>query len=758
MRVSFLRHERTNEIAGERELTWPGLVEVLRRPRECSCTLETCGGKSCSEKSGPAWIPASFRAPVRRKDNVRDVHALVLDLDDLDAPALQGVLAAAESYSYILHGTHAHPTSDAFRLRLILELEASVPASAWPAFVERAFGVFGRVMDESCRDPGRLYFLPSVPKGAEYEFVVHPGVPYPVGTTVASATPEPVGLDIEWIRASLRAQAKQDPTRAAEFLAVAESRPLASPGGRDNALYNVCVAISRAERPGGGPPPTHEEVEAVLAFSLATMDTAPEGPDYWAKAALAKYDHSLRFRNERDTATEFAQAVLEEKRAERGDLPAEAFVQGKDSKPAAVGRNVETVLRRDHRWQGKVRWNEMLTDIDLAGTPAEGSATADTALMNWLQATYDLRLKQHEVAQQLLLVARANPFNPVKELLERYKWDGVDRAENFFFHYFGATTHLLGGHTAGFLAALGKRWLISAVARVYRPGLQVDTTLILEGEQGIGKSSALRILAGDEWYSGSKFQVGDKDARMVLTRKWIVEIQELASMRKTDIESLRAFLTETHDTFRVPYGRKIESFPRRSIFVGTTNDFEEYLNDPAGNRRYWPVRCTEVDLAALAADREQIWAQAVTMFKAGEQHWLTPAEEHLMQTEREVREAPTNSAEIAVSEAMARRLLLMAPDKRPKVLAADQAAVDLLDMKPGEVHPAVAKKIDNAFALMGAEPARLFGVPGPGRSGRILAHSRRKVWRIPQWLLEAPQGSRLEEVREEDRTTERESG
>jgi hypothetical protein len=761
MDIAFLKHEATADIYAQRELTWQELGKLLAQARVASCG-QACKGKDCPEKSGAAWIPAKFSAPRRLKTNVVTVSALVLDLDDVTAEELSRVLMHFAPFSYYLHSTHTNATSAGYRMRLVVQLEAPVPAAAWPRFVESVYVSVGRIGDEACRDPGRLYFLPTVPEGAEHEFLAREGIPYPTGVV---STPAPVseeivdsGMNVEWIRKSLLTQARTaDPQHAGPMTAAATSRPLAESGGRDNALYSVAVGLSRAERPGGGPPPTPEEVEATLAFSIRTMDTAPEGEAFWMAAALKKYANALAVRRDRDDARDLAQAVVADHYAAGGFVNPDDLVPGNNG-PAAVGRNAAIILERDSRWRGKVRWNEMALDLDLTGTPIAGREPVDTAFMNWIQENYDLRLKNHEVAQQLLLVARANQFNPVRTFLESLTWDGVDRASGFLFRYFGATTHLLGVHTAGFLSAISRRWLISAVARVFKPGCQVDTTLILEGEQGMGKSSALRILAGDEWYTGSKFTVGDKDARLVMSRKWIVEVQELASLRKADIETLRAFLTETHDTFRLTYGRKVETFPRRAIFVGTTNEFEEYLTDPAGNRRYWPVRCTEVDLEALKADREQLWAQATAMFKTGEQHWLTPAEEHLMQVEREGREAPTNTAEIAISEAIARNILLMPPDKRPKVIAADQAAVQFLGMEPSAVHPGVARKVDNAFVIMGAESARLYGVPSPGKGGRTKMHSRRKVWRIPQWLLEAPQGSRLEDIREEDRTTEREPG
>jgi predicted P-loop ATPase len=140
------------------------------------------------------------------------------------------------------------------------------------------------------------------------------------------------------------------------------------------------------------------------------------------------------------------------------------------------------------------------------------------------------------------------------------------------------------------------------------------------------KSSACRALAGD-WFSDSLPEnISSKDARQHLRGKWLVEVSELAAFSKTEVEALKAFITRREERYRPPFGRHDVIEPRQCVFVGTTNQ-DAYIKDPTGGRRFWPVRCTEVDDKGLAGVREQLFAEAVVRFKAGDRHWPTAADE-----------------------------------------------------------------------------------------------------------------------------------
>jgi predicted P-loop ATPase len=163
---------------------------------------------------------------------------------------------------------------------------------------------------------------------------------------------------------------------------------------------------------------------------------------------------------------------------------------------------------------------------------------------------------------------------------------------------------------------------VAAVARIMRPGCKYDTVPILEGSQGKGKSSAIEALF-TPWFSDDLAELGSKDAAMQVRCAWAIEIAELASMGRPEIERVKAFITRSVDRFRPSYGRRVETVPRQSVLIGTTNT-DQYLKDETGGRRFWPIRCNgKIDVEAIKRDKDQLWAEAVALFEAGTQWWFT---------------------------------------------------------------------------------------------------------------------------------------
>ncbi len=206
--------------------------------------------------------------------------------------------------------------------------------------------------------------------------------------------------------------------------------------------------------------------------------------------------------------------------------------------------------------------------------------------------------------------ARRNAFHPVREYLEGLTWDGIERLNDWLVLYAGA-------EGTEYNRAVGRCFLLSAVARVMRPGCKVDTSLIMEGKQGSYKSTLVRVLAGDRYYTDQLSDLGSKDAAMQLRGAWIVEIAELDVLMRAESSAAKAFFSQMDDRFRLPYGRRIVRVPRQCVFMGTTNS-DVYLKDATGNRRFWPVKTGKIHIEELTRDRDQLWAEAVHRFRAGE--------------------------------------------------------------------------------------------------------------------------------------------
>jgi hypothetical protein len=218
------------------------------------------------------------------------------------------------------------------------------------------------------------------------------------------------------------------------------------------------------------------------------------------------------------------------------------------------------------------------------------------------------------VSRAVGAVARELRIHPVRDWLDTLRWDDTPRIATLTSAYLGAEPTAL-HHTIGAL------WLISAVARIYRPGVKADHMLILEGPQGARKSTAIKVLAGEDCFTDELPELGSKDAALHMQGIWIVEIAELDAIGRADVSRIKAFLTRTTDRFRPPYGRYTVEVPRQCVFAGSVNP-DTYLRDETGNRRFWPLRCGTIDIAALARDRDQLWAEAVYRFREGAIWWI----------------------------------------------------------------------------------------------------------------------------------------
>lgn len=227
-------------------------------------------------------------------------------------------------------------------------------------------------------------------------------------------------------------------------------------------------------------------------------------------------------------------------------------------------------------------------------------------------------------------VAELNSYHPVKDWLESLHHDGNPRLDTWLTRYLGVDASL-------YSRAVGRAFLVAMVARVMQPGCKHDHVLILRGEQGIRKSTACRILSGDDYFSDTLPAIkNDKiEAYRHLRGKWLIEMGELASATKSLSEDLKSFLSGQVDAYRAPYARKDEIVKRQCVFVGTTNE-DTFLRDASGGRRFWPVTCgAKIDTEGLAADREQLFAEAVAAFRAGEAWHLSPDMEQLAKIEQE---------------------------------------------------------------------------------------------------------------------------
>ena len=231
----------------------------------------------------------------------------------------------------------------------------------------------------------------------------------------------------------------------------------------------------------------------------------------------------------------------------------------------------------------------------------------------WFAQNWEMEPSVKALGEAFTEIAARNSFHPVKSYLESLWWDGKPRLNTWIKDF-------LGGEAAEpYLSEVSRKFLIAAVARIYEPGKKFDNVLIFEGLQGIGKSTVGRILATDEYFLDNLPDLHDKDAALNLHGNWIIEMGELSSLKRTDVETVKSFITRQIDKLRPPFKERVEEFPRQCIFFGTTNS-SEYLKDKSGNRRFWPVKINGVDFGELRKVRNQLWAEALTLYEMGDEN------------------------------------------------------------------------------------------------------------------------------------------
>ncbi len=412
--------------------------------------------------------------------------------------------------------------------------------------------------------------------------------------------------------------------------------------------------------------------------------------------------------------------------------------------------NIAKILMHHPEWVGVIAYDEFAARVvaikDLPAPhghkrmPAGAWSDPHTgSIPQWFDATYCLSISVKSLDEVIEYVARQRAFHPVKAFFEAVPWDGVERLDTWLIDHAGAPD-------TPFVRGASSMWVISAVARIYEPGCQVDHVLVLEGLQGKYKSAAIRSLVGEEWFSSTLPDIGSKDAMQELGGKMAFELAELASMKGAAVEKVKNFFTTLTDHYRPSYGRRSVSRPRQCVFCATTNE-GQYLPDRTGNRRFWPVPCRGCDTAAIEANRAQIWAEALARYRVarsaelarpnhpGERWWPDEAFKRLATAEQEDREVH-DAWDDALRDWIAKpNLLERGPDGLfREVLANTKEGIRMIDALAGirKGGGGLSQRADEArlaacFRKLGYEP-------------RLVGSDRRRVWvkRMPPRVAGAP--------------------
>jgi predicted P-loop ATPase len=413
--------------------------------------------------------------------------------------------------------------------------------------------------------------------------------------------------------------------------------------------FETMMAMIAALPTSGEPGDLGEETWEVLRM-VAAGDFGPAEVDAFAKAAKARIGLGVTaFKGQIKAYRKTVKRLALDQRRDWG----QEVIRGDNDEPKTILFNAALAFRKDPEWAGVLAFNEFTGVITLCKAPPwehgvefkerpfEDADGRQATL--WLQEL-GIHADSKIVFEAIAAVAEENRFHPVREYLDELVWDGTPRLDNWLETYMkvspeegllepdaGATAKdqkayqkAVDGRKAC-VKAVGTRWMIGAVARIYEPGCQLKTALILGGDQDLLKSTALATL-GDPWFTDQVPDLSSKDALLQLAGVWIIEFAELTSFHGKDAKTIKAFMTTRSDRYRAPYGRLVANHPRQCAFAATTNE-RNYLHDPTGGTRFWCVWCAaEADIERLKADRNQLWAEAVYRYRAGEKWYLHEAD------------------------------------------------------------------------------------------------------------------------------------
>ena len=608
------------------------------------------------------------------RSDVRHRSVLCLDADYADGelwPDWELLYDRAAA----VYSTHKH-TPEKPRLRLVVPLARNVSPDEYQAIGRRVAEVLGiDKFDDTSYQPQRVMYWPSTSQDGEYFFKYIDGPlldPDEVLATYhnwADVSSWPMSSRVADI--SKRAVAKQkDPLEKGGVVgafcrayypiqdAIEAFIPTYQPCDEPNrytytegstaagvVIYDDKFSYSHhATDPASGQTVNAWDLVRLHMFNEMDADVDPDRPatsrpSYKAMTELALADKRVAAQvvNDRmaEAADDFAEMPDDEAPAERWENKLKLTDKGVIAQ--TIG-NVVTILRHDPNLKDRIALNEMDHNIvvrsSLPWREVKGSSqwidADDAALRFYLERVYGINSKDR-IFDGVNVVATENKFHPVREYLEATDWDDVPRVDSLLIDYLGA-------EDTPYTRAVTRKSLVAAVARIFNPGCKFDYMLTLRGRQGLGKSAIIAKLGGD-WYSDSFTTIQGKEAYEQVLGVWIMEVGELAGMKKAEAESIKLFISKQADRFRPAYGRRLQEFARQCIFIGTTNE-SQFLRDTTGNRRFWVVdtpNTPEKDLWAELTPETvaQVWAEAVELYRKGEKLYLT---RELEKVAREVQE------------------------------------------------------------------------------------------------------------------------
>lgn len=605
------------------------------------------------------FVGGHLRGGRRKTGTVLCRSMLTLDMDH-GTPDILDELSLFNSHEMCVYSTHKH-TPEAPRLRLIFPLKRDVSEEEYPALARKVAQEIGMdLFDDTTYQPHRLMYWPSTSRNGEYVYQVMDG---------DILDPDAyLGLYDDWRDVSAWPVSSRE-SEAVEKSAKQQADPLAKTGavGAFCRTYPIREAIEKFLPDVYAPSAMEGRYDYIPADSSAGVIIIDEKFAYSFHATdpacgqlLNAFDavrvHKFPDDDPKKSFNAMAEFAVTDERVklrifeEKRQAAAEDFDEADpdawkkqlqyEKKSTELKNNLHNlmlILENDENLKG-IAFNQLADGMEIRGKvpwphPAKFWRDADDAqLICYVDAAYGtFSARNYDIAVTKAVDDRS--YHPIREFFETLPdWDGVERADTLLIDYLGA-------EDTPYVRAVTRKELCAAYCRVYHPGIKFDSMIVLNGDQGIGKSTLIAKLGG-EWYSDSLnlSDMNDKTAAEKLQGYWIMEIGELAGMRKADLDKVKAFISRQDDKYRASFGRRVTPHPRQCVFFGTTNSQNGYLRDITGNRRYWNVKVPgngkykpwDMDEDTV----KQVWAEVMVYAKAGEKLYLSPELENYAKEEQ----------------------------------------------------------------------------------------------------------------------------
>ena len=679
------------------QMLWSVLLARLKKSIETHEThaeyMKMTKDKQDAVKDIGGFVGGHLKEGHRRNGSVEARQIVTLDADFLEKDqSLVDLVLEAEglNVAFAVYSTHKN-SPEKPRQRLIIPMSRMVSADEYEAIARKVADKVGiEIFDDTTFQPTRLMYWPSHSIDSE---------PYFYSYDAEFLDPDEVLSEYpDWSDTSYWPMSSRvDEIRKREVDKAGD--PLEKPGviGAFNKCYGIAEAIetflpdiytptSKEDRytyaagstaaglvvyegglfaysnhstdPAGGKLSNAFDLVRIHKFGHLDEDADPakgitKMPSYKAMMDFAAGDENVKIAlaeaRASDAVSDFA-AELEETEKDDKDWRTKLEIK-KDGSIVPNARNALIILMYDSHLQ-KIRLNTMtgMLEAEVDSLPWKRDFifwqnTDSDQLYMWIANNHGVQFPKEIFQMALTAVANKRRFHPIEDYLQELpEWDGQERVERLLVDYLGAEDTIFNREAI-------RKVLVAAIARIYHPGIKFDYMLVLNGPQGIGKSTFFgRLFKGFLSDSLTMLDMRDKTGSEKLQGYWALEVAEMAGMRKADIECVKSFISRQEDIYRPAYGRVVEKHPRRCVIVGSTNSSTGFLRDISGNRRFWPVKCSGGKLKPwniTDEELDQIWAEAMAAYNNGESLLLSKeAEELAAKEQREAIEEDPRMAQV----------------------------------------------------------------------------------------------------------------